>query len=143
MLCKKRGTLFDMAGSVLVSAVGGLLLFVKARFITRQDQFIMGSKSIWYTKLPIHFSSWLIDWESWDDLIQLRLSKKAIKVDQSLLVTLQTEIQINWEILSNFCGLLRKPELYEIYCHPFKLWLIFYIFKLIKKSLILKISSLK
>ena len=37
--------------------------------------------------------------------------QKFDKISQ-LIWNLVSERQINWEILSNFCGLLRKPELY-------------------------------
>ena len=37
------------------------------------------------------------------------MSTKTDKISQWMLILLSTR-QINWEILSNFCGLLRKPE---------------------------------
>jgi hypothetical protein len=49
-------------------------------------------------------------------------SKKATKIEKIFTVDLTltyTEHQINSEDLVNFCGLLRKHELYEIgYCSP-------------------------
>ena len=47
--------------------------------------------------------------------LQFRFSKKATKFDKtSKLIWLSlSKFQINWEISSNFCGLLKKTELYK------------------------------
>ena len=45
-------------------------------------------------------------------LMQFMFPKKATKSQRNLSTDLlNSKFQINWEISSNFCGLLRKPEL--------------------------------
>ena len=46
--------------------------------------------------------------------IKVEVSKIAAKICPNVRVDLTCEIQINWQILPNFCVLHRKPELYEL-----------------------------
>ena len=45
--------------------------------------------------------------------IKVEVSKIAAKICPNVRVDLTCEIQINWQILPNFCDLHRKPELHE------------------------------
>ena len=49
------------------------------------------------------------------ELVKFMFSKKAIKIDEILTVdlTVTTYCQIDGKDLVNFCGLLRKRELYK------------------------------
>ena len=53
------------------------------------------------------------------DLIKFMFSKKATKIDEIFTndLTLCSKCQINGEDFVNFCGLLRKHELYSSNAH--------------------------
>ena len=71
----------------------------------------------WWHTQKIYVGAWpnSLDWRPpWYCLVKFMFSKKATKIEEIFTVdlTLCSKCQINGEYFTNFCGLLRKHELY-------------------------------